>query len=60
MGIVPLIGKANFQLIRSPTQIWTVPRHQINGISTVVPQTQFPGEISCGVAKMSAAFSGCV
>lgn len=57
--VVPLIGKANFQSIRIPTQIWAVSRHQY-GIFAVVPQTQFQGEISSGAAKISAAFAGYV
>ena len=59
MGIVPLIGKANFQLMRIPTQIWAVSRHQY-GIFAVVPQTQFHGGISGGAAKILVAFSGYV
>ena len=56
---MPLIGEANFQLIRIPTQIWAVSRHQY-GIFAVVPQTQFHGEISSGAAKILFAFSGYV
>ena len=38
------------QPIRSTTQIWVVTRHQC-GISALVSQTSFGGEISGGVAK---------
>ena len=44
--------------IRSTTQIWVVTRHQY-GISALVSQTSFGGEISGSVAKLSAVFSGC-
>ena len=36
--------------IRSPTQIWMVTRQQY-GISALISQTSFRGEISDGVAK---------
>ena len=36
--------------IRSTTQIWVVTRHQY-GISALISQTSFRGEISGGVAK---------
>ena len=41
--------------IRSTTQIWVVSRHQ-HGISTLVSQTSFCGETSCGVAKCRLCF----
>ena len=49
--------EANFQPIRSTTQIWVVTRHQY-GISALVSQTSFSGKNSGGVAKLSAVFSG--
>ena len=42
--------EANFQPIRSTTQICVVTRHQY-GISTLVSQTSFGGESSGGEAK---------
>ena len=42
--------EANFQPIRSTTQIWVVTRHQY-GISALVSQTSFGGETSGDVAK---------
>ena len=44
------VGIFFFQPIRSTTQIWVVTRHQY-GISALVSQTSFGGEISCSVAK---------
>ena len=40
----------NFYPIRSTIQIWVVTRHQY-GISTLVPQTSFRGQINSGVAR---------
>ena len=42
--------EANFQPIRSTTQIWVVTRHQY-GISALVSQTSFRGKTSGGVPK---------
>ena len=42
--------EANFQPMRSTTQIWVVTRHQY-GISALVCQTSFRGETSGGEAK---------
>ena len=42
--------EANFQPIRSTTQIWVVTSHQY-GTSALVSQTSFRGETSGGVAK---------
>ena len=42
--------EANFQPIRSTTQIWVVTRHQY-GISALVSQTSFREETSGGEAK---------
>ena len=51
-------SEANFQPIRSTTQIWEVRYHQY-GISTLICQMLFRVETSSGVAKiMSAVFSG--
>ena len=37
------------------TQIWIMTRHQY-GISELVPQTSFPGETSCRVAKYRRSY----
>ena len=44
------ISEANFQPIRSTTQIRGMTRHQY-GISALVSQTSFRGQITSGVAK---------
>ena len=51
-------SEANFQPIRSTTQIWEVWYHQY-GISALICQMLFCVETSSGVAKiMLAVFSG--
>ena len=44
------LNEANFQPISITTQIWVVTRHQY-GISALVSQTSFGGEISGGVSE---------
>ena len=48
MGDPTLAQRANFQPIRSNAQIWLVVNHQY-GITAVITQTSFCGEISGGI-----------